>query len=97
MMVLVSYDVSLEGAAGKKRLRRIAKLCENYGQRVQYSVFECVVDPAQWASFRHRLLDEYDKEKDSLRFYFIGKNWQRRIEHHGAKAGYDPENDVFIL
>jgi CRISPR-associated protein Cas2 len=97
MMVIVSYDVSFEDPTGKKRLRRIAKLCEGYGQRVQYSVFECVVDPAQWASFRHRLLEEFDVDKDSLRFYFMGKNWQRRIEHHGVRAGYDPENDVLIL
>lgn len=97
MMVLVSYDVNLEESSGKKRLRRIAKLCENHGQRVQYSVFECVVDPAQWVSFRDRLLAEYCEEKDSLRFYFMGKNWQRRVEHHGVNAGYDPENDVLIL
>lgn len=97
MMVLVSYDVSFEDSSGKKRLRRIAKVCENVGQRVQYSVFECVVDPAQWTLFRDRLLKEYDEEKDSLRFYFLGKNWQRRVEHHGVGLGYDPENDVLIL
>jgi CRISPR-associated protein Cas2 len=78
MMVLVSYDVSFEDPGGKKRLRRIAKVCKNVGQRVQYSVFECVVDPAQWTLFRDRLLKEYDEGKDSLRFYFLGKNWQRR-------------------
>ncbi len=97
MLVLVSYDVSFEDESGKGRLRRIAKVCENFGQRVQYSVFECVVDPAQWAALRHRLLEEYDEEKDSLRFYFLGKNWQRRIEQHGAADTYDPENDVLIL
>ncbi len=97
MLVLVSYDVSFEDPSGKKRLRRIAKVCENYGQRVQYSVFECMVDPAQWTKFRDRLLKEYDEDKDSLRFYFLGKNWQRRVEHHGAGAGYDPENDVLIM
>jgi len=97
MMVLVSYDVSFEDPSGKKRLRRIAKVCENFGQRVQYSVFECVVDPAQWTAFRDRLLKEYDEEKDSLRFYFMGKNWQRRVEHHGVGEVYDPENDALIL
>jgi len=97
MLVLVTYDVSMEDAAGPRRLRRIAKLCEGFGQRVQYSVFECVVDPAQWARLRHRLLDAYDEERDSLRFYFLGSNWQRRIEHHGAGASYDPERDALIL
>lgn len=97
MLVLVSYDVSFEDEGGKRRLRRIAKVCENHGQRVQYSVFECVVDPAQWAGLRHRLLQEYDADKDNLRFYFLGKNWQRRIECHGASEAYDPENDVLIL
>lgn len=96
-MVLVSYDVSFEDPDGKYRLRKIAKVCENYGQRVQYSVFECVVDPAQWTTFRHHLLQVYDEEKDSLRFYFLGKKWQRRVEHHGIGKGYDPEKDVLIL
>jgi CRISPR-associated protein Cas2 len=64
---------------------------------VQYSVFECVVDPAQWAQLRHRLLEAYDENVDSLRFYFLGKNWQRRVEQHGAGSSYDPETDVLIL
>jgi len=97
MMVLVSYDVSFADPDGKRRLRKIAKVCQNHGQRVQYSVFECVVDPAQWAALRHHLLQVYNEENDSLRFYFLGKNWQRRVEHHGAERGYDPENDVLIL
>jgi len=97
MMVLVSYDVSFEDPGGARRLRRIAKICEDVGQRVQYSVFECVVDPAQWTVFRNRLLEEYKEDSDSLRFYFLGKNWQRRVEHHGVKSGYDPENDALIL
>lgn len=96
-MVLVSYDVSFEDPNGKHRLRKISKICENYGQRVQYSVFECVVDPAQWTAFRHHLMQVYDEEKDSLRFYFLGKNWQRRVEHHGVGVAYDPENDALIL
>ena len=97
MLVLVSYDVSFEDPSGKRRLRRIAKVCESYGQRVQYSVFECVVDPAQWTKLKDLLLKEYDADKDSLRFYFLGKNWQRRVEHHGVGVGYDPENDVLIM
>lgn len=96
-MVLVSYDVSFEDDGGQRRLRRLAKACENYGQRVQYSVFECVVDPAQWARLRHNLLEEFDEDKDSLRFYFLGKNWQRRVEQHGVKGSYDPETDALIL
>jgi len=97
MLVLVSYDVSFEDEGGKRRLRRIAKVCQDFGQRVQYSVFECVVDPAQWTRLRHRLLEEYDEERDSLRFYFLGKNWQRRVEQHGSGATYDPETDTLIL
>ncbi|NDV19078.1 CRISPR-associated endonuclease Cas2 [Pseudodesulfovibrio sp. JC047] len=97
MLVLVSYDVSFEDSGGQKRLRRIAKICENFGQRVQYSVFECVVDPAQWAQLRHRLLEAYKEDADSLRFYFLGKNWQRRVEHHGAGDTYDPETDTLIV
>lgn len=97
MLVLVSYDISFGNPSGKHRLRRIAKACENFGQRVQYSVFECVVDPAQWAKLRNKLLEEFDEEQDSLRFYFLGKNWQKRVEHHGTNSGYDPETDVLIL
>ncbi|MBP2144836.1 CRISPR-associated protein Cas2 [Methanofollis sp. W23] len=91
MMVLVTYDVSTESAEGKKRLRRVAKECVNYGQRVQNSVFECLVDPAQFAQLKHSLCSIIDEEKDSLRFYYLGKNWKRRVEHFGAKEGYDPE------
>lgn len=96
MLVLVSYDVSLEERDGARRLRRIAKACQDYGQRVQYSVFECVVDPAQWARLKDRLLTEMDEEKDSLRFYYLGANWKRRIEHVGAKAAYDPEGPLIV-
>jgi len=97
MLVLVSYDVSFEDEGGARRLRRIAKVCENFGQRVQYSVFECVVDPAQWTRLRQSLLEAFDEERDSLRFYFLGKNWQRRVEQHGAGDTYDPETDVLII
>ena len=96
MMVLVAYDVNTASEGGSRRLRRVAKICQNYGQRVQNSVFECLVDPAQWTSLRHRLLDIYDPEKDSLRFYFLGANWKNRVEHQGAKASYDPEGPLVL-
>lgn len=89
MMVLVSYDVSTREAGGARRLRRVSKACRDYGQRVQYSVFEIEVDPAQWAVLKQRLLDLIDPDQDSLRFYLLGKNWQSRIEHVGAKAVLD--------
>lgn len=96
MMVLVTYDVSTESAAGRKRLRRVAKVCVNCGQRVQNSVFECLVDPAQFAVLRNRLTAEIKPEEDSLRFYFLGRNWQRRVEHIGAKPTYDPEGPLIV-
>ena len=86
MLVVVSYDVSTKDPAGPRRLRRVAKACEDYGQRVQDSVFECVVDPEQWTRLKLALLDLVDLDTDSLRFYFLGANYQRRIESHGAKA-----------
>lgn len=91
MMVLVTYDVNTETPAGKKRLRSVAKICQNHGQRVQYSVFECLLDPAQLTSFKHRLEKTIDMNVDSLRFYNLGVNWHRRVEHMGAKSTYDPE------
>lgn len=94
MMVLVAYDVNTETPKGQTRLRHVAKLCENRGQRVQNSVFECLVDPAQWVELKRRLIDVIDPDKDSLRFYYLGKNWQRRVEHAGAKPGYDPEGPL---
>ncbi|MBF0234286.1 MAG: CRISPR-associated endonuclease Cas2 [Desulfamplus sp.] len=95
MLVLVSYDVSIE-ENGQKRLRRVAKACKDYGQRVQYSVFECLVDPTQWTVLRQRLIDEIDPEKDSLRFYFLGSNWKRRVEHIGAKPALDMDGLLMI-
>ncbi len=89
MMVLVTYDVSTETSAGRKRLRRIARVCQDFGQRVQLSVFECEVDPAQWTKLRARLLSEFAEGEDSLRFYMLGANWKRRIEHHGTKPATD--------
>ena len=91
MFVLVSYDVSTVDRHGQRRLRRVAKICTNYGQRVQFSVFECLVDPAQWAILRQQLIDAIDPERDSLRFYYLGSNWKRRVEHVGAKPGIDQE------
>lgn len=96
MFVLVSYDVSTMDKAGQKRLRRVAKACKNFGQRVQFSVFECIVDPAQWTVFRQKLVDEIDEETDSLRFYFLGSNWQHRVEHIGAKKGIDQEGPLIV-
>lgn len=96
MLVLVTYDVNTETAAGRKRLRRVARACENFGQRVQFSVFECLVDPGQWSALRFRLIEEIDQELDSLRFYFLGSNWKRRVEHVGAKPAYDPEGPLIV-
>ncbi|BBO67671.1 CRISPR-associated endoribonuclease Cas2 [Desulfosarcina alkanivorans] len=96
MMVLVSYDVSTVDAGGPGRLRRVAKICKNHGQRVQYSVFECIVDPAQWTVFRQKLMDQIEPETDSLRFYFLGANWRKRIEHVGAKASFDQEGPLIV-
>ncbi len=96
MLVLVTYDVNTETPEGRRRLRRVAKACVNCGQRVQFSVFECLLDPAQWSNLRARLIDEIDDELDSLRFYFLGSNWKNRVEHIGAKPAYDPEGPLII-
>jgi CRISPR-associated protein Cas2 len=95
MMVVVSYDVSKD-ENGARRLRRIAKACESFGQRVQYSVFECLVEPQQWTALKHRLRMLIDDELDSLRFYFLGANWQKRVEHIGAKKPLDPEGPIIV-
>ena len=96
MLVLISYDVSTEDEGGKRRLRRVARLCVDNGQRVQFSVFECLLDPAKWVVLRKALLDAIDPDRDSLRFYFLGANWKRKVEHHGAKASYDPEGTLLV-
>jgi CRISPR-associated protein Cas2 len=96
MMVLVTYDVSTETPEGRTRLRRVAKVCEDYGQRVQNSVFECLVEPAQWVALRQDLENEINPKEDSLRYYFLGANWRRRVEHVGAKPGYDPEGLLMV-
>ena len=96
MFVLVTYDVKTSDPGGKRRLRRVAKVCKDYGQRVQFSVFECIVDPAQWIMLRQRLTGEIEEESDSLRFYFLGSNWKRRVEHVGAKPSIDQEGLLLI-
>ena len=89
MLVLVTYDVKTSQPGGSKRLRRVAKACKDYGQRVQYSIFECLIDPAQWTILRQRLIDEIDPLEDSLRFYFLGSNWKHKVEHVGTKQATD--------
>lgn len=96
MMVLVSYDVSTIDQQGKRRLRRVAKTCVDYGTRVQNSVFECVVDPATWIVLKTKLEKMFDPEQDSLRYYFLGANWDRRIEHHGKTPAVEV-TDTLIL
>jgi len=96
MMVLVTYDVSTTTAEGRRRLTRVAKACLDFGQRVQNSVFECQVDPEQWAKLRLRLLDLYNPAEDSLRFYFLGSNWRRRVQHAGAKKSVDLDGPLII-
>ena len=96
MMVLVAYDVNTETAQSKKRLRQVAKICENRGQRVQNSVFECLVDPAQWVAIRQQLTSVINENEDSLRFYFLGKNWKKRVDHVGAKPSYDPQGPLIV-
>lgn len=96
MLVLVTYDVKTESLGGQRRLRRIAKLCQDYGQRVQFSVFECEVEPAKWELLKSRLLATYKPEEDSLRFYYLGRNWQRKVEHHGAKPAIDFHGPLIV-
>ena len=96
MMTLVSYDVSTVDAAGRTRLRKVAKECVNYGQRVQKSVFEVDVDYGTFLKLKDRLMKIIDEEQDSLRFYYLGNNWKRRVEHIGAKETYDPEGSLIL-
>ena len=95
-MVLITYDVNTEDAAGRKRLRKIAKECVNYGQRVQNSVFECLLDAAQNKLLQHKLRGIMDENKDSLRFYYLGNHYQTKIEHFGVKESYEPEGLLMI-
>lgn len=96
MLVLVTYDVNTTTPEGRRRLRQVAKQCINYGQRVQNSVFECLVDQAQFLVLRKRLEEIVDPEKDSLRYYILGNNWKNRVQHYGAKKSFDPEG-VLVL
>lgn len=95
MMMLVSYDVARD-EKGEKRLRHIAKICEDYGQRVQYSVFECLVDPGQWVTLRSKLIAEMNPNYDSLRFYSLGANWERKVEHVGVKETINPQGTLIL-
>ena len=96
MLVLVTYDVDTTTLAGQKRLRKVAKICEDYGQRVQNSVFECVVDAAQARVLKARLIELINPEKDSLRFYYLGNNWRGKVEHIGAKPAVDIEGPLIV-
>ncbi len=96
MLVVITYDVNTEDAGGRKRLRKVAKECLNYGQRVQNSVFECLLDAAEYRLVKHRLEQIIDQEKDSLRFYNLGNSYQNRVEHLGAKASYEPEGLLLL-
>jgi CRISPR-associated protein Cas2 len=96
MMVLVTYDVAVSSAGGQRRLRRVARACQDFGQRVQFSVFEIEVDPAQWTALRARLESFVDLKQDSLRYYFLGANWRRRVEHVGAKPADDLNGPLIV-
>lgn len=96
MLVLVTYDVNTLEEGGKRRLRRIARACEDFGQRVQFSVFEIEVDPAQWTRLKARLERTINPEHDSLRYYYLGANWTRRIEHVGAKPATDLHGPLIV-
>jgi CRISPR-associated protein Cas2 len=96
MMMLVSYDVAVTTEGGAKRLRKVAKACTNYGQRVQYSVFECVIDPAQWVHLKNTLEQIIDVKTDSLRYYYLGANYKHRVEHVGVKPAYDVDAPLIV-
>jgi len=96
MMVLVTYDVRTSTPGGARRLRRVAKACRDFGQRVQFSVFEIEVDPHQWGTLKARLESQIDPSEDSLRYYYLGANWERRIEHFGAKPTEDLNGPLII-
>ncbi len=95
MMVIVSYDIA-QNEHGQKRLAKVAKICQNYGQRVQNSVFECLVDPMEFSKLKSQLNEIIKPEYDSLRYYFLGKNWKNRVEHIGAKTVLDPEGTMIL-
>ena len=95
-LVVVSYDVNTQNEGGQKRLRKVAKLCESRGQRVQFSVFECLVDPVQLKELKFQLEKTIDKETDSLRYYYLGRHWKSHVEHCGAKEPYDPQGLLML-
>ena len=96
MLVLITYDVKTGDVDGKRRLRQIAKQCVNYGQRVQNSVFECLLDAAQCRALQAKLLKIMNPEEDSLRFYYLGNHYETKVEHFGAKSGYDPQDTLMV-
>lgn len=96
MLVLITYDVSTQNAAGKARLRKVAKECVNYGQRVQNSVFECNLDASQLLLLKDRLVSLINEKEDSVRFYYLGNNYQTKVEHFGRKTSYDAEGILMI-
>ncbi len=96
MLILITYDVNTTSAVGKRRLAKIAKECKNYGQRVQNSVFECDINPAQLVMIRHKLLELLDEKQDSLRIYNLGNKYSTKIEHYGVKESYDPEGELLF-
>ena len=96
MLVLITYDVNTETPAGRKRLHKVAKQCENYGQRVQNSVFECILDAAKCREVQNKLESLIDKNKDSLRFYYLGNNYKSKVEHIGAKPSFDIEGTLVL-
>lgn len=96
MLVLITYDVNTEAPAGRKRLRKVAKRCVDHGQRVQNSVFECLLDTAQCRALQHKLVQIMDQDRDSLRFYYLGKKYENKIEHFGCKQTYLPEGTLMI-
>ena len=96
MFVVIAYDVSTENADGKRRLRKVSKACQNYGQRVQNSLFECSIDYSTFLTLKKTLEKIIDKDKDSLRYYNLGNKWDGKVEHIGAKPGYNPEGVLII-
>lgn len=97
MLVLITYDVNTQNSAGRKRLRKVAKECINYGQRVQNSLFECIMDQAKCNEVKHKLINLIDKDHDSLRFYYLGSNYKNKVEHYGIKKSYNLEEDVLLI
>lgn len=96
MLVLITYDVMVTSPHGQKRLRQVAKACQNYGQRVQFSVFECLVEPAQWIGLKNTLEKVIDHKTDSLRYYYMGSHWEKKVEHVGAKPSLDLEGPMIV-